>query len=374
MRMKKDELVRLASLDRRQFLTALAVAGSCITVGARTAFAETTVNWVGWQGYDEPLKVGSFLKDNGIALATTYINSNEEIITRLQAGGAGQVDFITIYYGHLPILIAADLVEPIDESKVAGIADIFPEFLNVDVIRKDGKLYAIPFTWGTLSMVYDPAATPKPTSWKDALKDDVKGKVAMVDDMTGLLATWAPIVTGTKTPTRITMEELKKTIDFLIDIKKNHARTFSASYGEAVDLFARGEVVTSVIGWDAMVGFAAAKNKVLDFVLPQEGAMTFMDTLAIPKGAPNRELAYKMLGQCISPAGQKTIADNLTQAVIVKTAVPLVDEKNRQIYHYDNLPALFEKARFYPFWPLDPEGNFVTHEQVQEEYQRFLKA
>ena len=170
------------------------------------------------------------------------------------------------------------------------------------------------------------------------------------------------------------MDELKQSIDFLIDIKKNHARTFSASYGEAVDLFARGEVVTSVIGWDAMVGFAAAKNKVLDFVLPEEGAMTFMDTLAIPKGAPNIDLAYKMLGQCISPEGQKNIADALTQAVITKSALPLIDEKNKQIYHYDNLPALFEKARFYQFWPLEPEGSFVTHEQVLEEYQRFLKA
>jgi len=374
MHLHKVDPSRLAILDRRQFLAALTGAGTCLTLGVSPAFAQTTVAWVGWQGYDEPLKVGSFLKDNGIALATTYINSNEEIITKLQAGGAGQVDFITIYFGHLPILIAADLVEPIDESKVAGIAEIFPEFLNVDAIRKDGKLYAIPFTWGTLSMVYDPAATAKPTSWKDALKDEVKGKVAMVDDMTGLLATWAPIVTGTKTPTRITKDELNKTIEFLIDIKKSHARTFSASYGEAVDLFARGEVVTSVIGWDAMVGFAAAKNKVLDFVLPKEGAMTFMDTLAIPKGAPNRDLAYKMLGQCISPGGQKTIADSLTQAVITKAALPLIDEKNKQIYHYDNLPALFEKAHFYQFWPLEPEGDFVTHEQVQEEYQRFLKA
>ena len=108
-----------------------------------------------------------------------------------------QVDFITIYFGHVPILIAADLIEPIDESKVPGISDMFPEFLNVDAIRKDGKLFAVPFTWGTLSMVYDPAATAKPVSWKDALKDDVKGKVAMVDDMTGLIATWAPIATGT---------------------------------------------------------------------------------------------------------------------------------------------------------------------------------
>jgi spermidine/putrescine-binding protein len=374
MAIHKDDLTRLMTMDRRRFMAAMAAASGALALGGRSAQADTSVNWLGWQGYDEPVKLGTFLKDNGIALATTYINTNEEIITKLQAGGAGQFDFITIYFGHIPILIAADLIEPIDESKVTGIDQIFPEFLQVDTIRHDGKLYAVPFTWGTLSMVYDPSATAKPASWKDALKDDVKGKVAMVDDMTGLISTWAPIVTGTKTPTRLTMDELKKTIDHLITIKKNHARTFSASYGEAVDLFARGEVVTSAIGWDAMVGFAAAKNKVLDFVLPEEGAMVFMDTLAIPKGAPNRALAYKLLGQSISRDGQKQIADTLTQAVITKAALDVIDEKNKAIYHYDNLPKLFEKAHFNPFWPLDPQGDFVTHEQVMEEYQRFLKA
>jgi spermidine/putrescine-binding protein len=366
-------MISRLTITRRQAIAG-AVAASAFGLSRRPAAAAEPLNWLGWQGYDEPLKLGSFLADNGMTLATTYINTNEEIITKLQAGGAGQTDLITIYYGHIPILIGADLIEPIDEAMAPGIADIFPEFLNVDVLRKDGKLYAVPFTWGTLSMVYDPAVAAKPVSWKDCLKDEYKGKVALVDDATGLIATWAPIVTGTKTPTRITMDELKKTIDFLIDIKKNHARTFSTSYGEAVDLFARGEVVISAIGWDAMVGFAAAKNKVLDYVIPEEGAMVFMDTIAIPKGAPHRELAYKALNQCISAAGQKQIADALTQAVVSKAAVPMVDAKNKQIYQYDNLPKLFEKARFYPFWPLEPEGDFVTHEQSQEEYQRFLKA
>lgn len=361
-------------LGRRSFVAGAAALTAGLAAGLRPALADTQVVWVGWQGYDEPLKLGSFLKDNGISLATTYINTNEEIITRLQAGGAGQTDLITIYFGHIPILVAADLLEPIDESKLPGIKDVFPEFLNVDPIRRDGKLYAVPFTWGTLSMIYDPAAAPKPTSWKDCLKEEFKGKVSLVDDATGLLATWAPIVTGTKTPTRITMDELKKTIDFLIEIKKNHARTLASSYGEATDMFARGEVVTSAIGWDAMVGFAAAKQKKLDFAIPDEGVMVFMDTIAIPKGAPHLDLAYKMVEQCISAEAQKHIADTLTQAVIRKAAVPLVDANNRAIYRYDNLASLFEKARFYPFWPLEPEGDYVTHDQSQEEYQRFLKA
>jgi len=374
MHKKKDAVLSGVPLGRRSFVAGAAALTAGIATGLRLAFADTQVVWVGWQGYDEPLKLGSFLADNGISLATTYINTNEEIITRLQAGGAGQTDLITIYFGHIPILVAADLLEPIDESKLPGIKDVFPEFLNVDPIRRDGKLYAMPFTWGTLSMIYDPAAAPKPTSWKDCLKEEFKGKVSLVDDATGLLATWAPIVTGTKTPTRITMDELKKTVDFLIEIKKNHARTLASSYGEATDMFARGEVVTSAIGWDAMVGFAAAKDKKLDFAIPEEGVMVFMDTVAIPKGAPHLDLAYKMLEQCISAQGQKHIADTLTQAVITKAAVPLIDAKNREIYQYDNLASLFEKARFYPFWPLEPEGDFVTHDQSQEEYQRFLKA
>src|SRR5262249_32983624 len=149
-------------------------------------------------------------------------------------------------------------------------------------------------------------------------------------------------------------------MDFLIEIKKNHVRTFSPSYGEATDLFARGEVVTSAIGWDAMVGFAAAKGKKLSYVIPEEGAMVFMDTVAIAKDAPHLDLAYKVVAQSISAAGQKVIADNLTQAVITKAALPLIDAKNKEIYQYDHLNKLFEKARFYPFWPLEADGDNVT--------------
>jgi spermidine/putrescine-binding protein len=361
------------TIDRRQLL--IGAAGAAAIAGfSRGAATATQVSWVGWQGYDEPLKAGTFLADRGIELATTYINSNEEILTKLQAGGRGQVDLVTIYYGHVPLMVAAGLAEPIDEARVPGLGQVFPEFLNVDVLRRDGQLYAVPFTWGTLSMVYDPAATPAPTSWRDCLKDEVKGKVAMVDDMTGLIATWAPIAVGTATPTRIDMAQLRATIDLLIEIKTKHARTFSPSYGEAVDLFARGEVVTSAIGWDAMLGFAAAKGKKLAYAVPNEGAMVFMDTLAIPTDAPNRDLAYELIGRAISPEGQQVLADSLTQAVITRDAVPLVSAENQAIYRYGDLGQTFERARFYPFWPLEPEGASVTFDQVLEEYQRFLKA
>ena len=371
---KLDELLAGVRVDRRSLLGGVAATMAIgAFVGPRGAHAATTLNWMGWQGYDSPLKQGTFLADNGIDLATTYIAGNEEIVTKLQAGGS--VDLATIYFGHVPIMVGADLIEPIDESRVPDLARIFPRFLDVDSIRHDGKLYAVPFTWGTLPMVYDPAAIPEaPTSWKDCLKDEYKGKVALTDDISGLISTWSQIVTGTKTPTRLTMAELKETVDFLIKIKKEHARTFSPNYGEATDLFARGEVVISAIGWDAQVGFADKKGKKLAYVLPSEGAMAYMDTIVIPKSAANRDLAYKALAQAITPKAQAVLAAELTQAVVNSDAVALVDDGNRAIYQYGNLDKLLERAKFNPFWPLESDGTHATHDQVQDEYQRFLQA
>ncbi|WP_164742925.1 extracellular solute-binding protein [Mesorhizobium sp. Z1-4] len=360
-------------LHRRGFLAAGTAAAAALML-PRSAMAGTQLSWIGWQGYDEPLKAGDFLKDNDIDLSTTYIGSNEEIITKLQAGGAGQLDLISIYFGHIPILAGAGLIEPIDEARVPGIDKIFPDFLDIDTIRMDGKLYAVPFTWGTLSMIYDPNAIAKPVSWNDCLKDEYKGKVSLTDDITGLITTWAPIVTGTKTPTRLTAAQLKETIDFLIKIKREHARTLSPNYGEATDLYARGEVVISAIGWDAQVAFAADKGKELAFVRPQEGVMVFMDTLAVPSGAPNRDAAYKALAQAISAAGQTVLASDLTQAVVNSDAVPLVDDVNRDVYQYGDFENLFRSARFDPFWPLQDDGEYASYDQVQEEYQRFLRA
>ncbi len=48
------------------------------------------------------------------------------------------------------------------------LVPMFREDRNINV---DGQLYAVPFTWGSGPMMYDPAAHPTPpASWRDLLK------------------------------------------------------------------------------------------------------------------------------------------------------------------------------------------------------------
>jgi spermidine/putrescine-binding protein len=371
------ELSRLSSLSRRGLLQAAAGLGAVAAFGfgTRPAHAATTMTWMGWQGYETPIKVGTFLKDNDIDFQPTFISSNEEIITKLQAGGVGKTDLITMYFGYLPLMAEGGLLEPIDPSRIGLFGDLIPQFTGHDAIRKDGQLYGVPWNWGSLPLMYDPeqVASP-PESWMDLMKPEFKGKVAMVDDPLGNLLIWGTVVTGKPMGTLLTRDELKKVIDTLIDLKKNQARAFFASYGDMADAFARNEVTASAIGWEAVAVWAKGKGKTIEYTIPKEGTGMFMDCLCIPKDCPHIDLTYKMINHIISPEPQKIFAVEQSAGITNLKAVPMLPPELAQSYNYADLDNFMTKARLQPVPPTESDGTTATYDDFLQEYARLQKA
>ena len=223
-------------------------------------------------------------------------------------------------------------------------------------------------------MMYDPAAIEAPKRWKDLWDPLYKDKIGMIADPLGNLYVWIPAITGNPNPNMSTHAQVKETVDALIDLKKNHARAFFQGYGECADAFARNEIVVSAMGWEAMVGFAAAKGKVIDFTIPEEGTLMFMDAFIIPTDAPNRDIAYDLANVCLGKEGQLSLAEGLGQAIVNTDIVPLVSQENRDMYRYDNFAAISEKAHLWPVPPSESDGVHATFDEMLEEYERLVKA
>lgn len=371
------ELSRLSSLSRRSMMGGTAAAAGLAMLGlsVRPARAATTMTWMGWQGYETPIKAGTFLADNDIDFQPTFIASNEEIITKLQAGGIGKTDLITMYFGYLPLMAEGGLLEPLDPSKIDQFGDLIPQFTGQDVIRKDGNLYGVPWNWGSLPLMYDPEQVPKaPESWMDLMKPEFKGKVAMVDDPLGNLLIWGTVVTGKPMGTLLTRDELKKVIDLLIDIKKNQARAFFASYGDMADAFARNEVIASAIGWEAVAVWAKGKGKTIKYTIPKEGTGMFMDCLCIPKDCPHVDLTYKMINHIISPEPQKIFATEQSAGITNLKTVPMLPPELAQSYNYADIDGFMKKARLQPVPPTEYDGTTATYDDFLQEYARLQKA
>ena len=130
--------IRNFGLSRRNFnkgaLGVAALSGLATAGIPGIANAATDVTFLGWEGYDSGLFVDSYLADNDINLNTTYIGNNDEIVSKLVSGGVGTIDIVTPYMGYIPMMVAADILQPIDESKVPNLSKVHPFLKTIQTL------------------------------------------------------------------------------------------------------------------------------------------------------------------------------------------------------------------------------------------------
>ncbi|MCZ6719990.1 MAG: ABC transporter substrate-binding protein, partial [Proteobacteria bacterium] len=238
---------------------------------AMMARAATSINYLGWEGYDTFLEGGDYLAKNDVAMQKTYIATPDEIITKLRLG-ADQIDVCTPYFIHDDFLASEGLLEPLDLAKIPNFNSLMPEVVKQSEasMTTDDRWYAAPMTWGTICMMYNADRVAEaPTSWTDMLKDEFKGKCAITNDYPGNLWAWARVATGVEEPHFMTYEQLDQTVEALINLKKNHLRTIASSYGEMIDLLAREEVLICQ-GWEPVATWVG-ESPTIKPVYPIEG-------------------------------------------------------------------------------------------------------
>lgn len=363
-------------MTRRQFAGTMLGAAAATTVsGITPAHAATEVNFIGWQGYEEGLAYGGLLEQHDLGINPTYMNDNNQIIATATGGGMGNMDIATPDHGYTPVMAEIGILEPLDVGRIPNFENLFDFFKTMQGPNVDGVQYALPYTWGSIPLMYNPEfVTETPTSWLDIMKPEYKGRVALVNDVISVMIPFIMTAANTMEPTRITQDQLDAAIDLIIKVKTEHARTIASGYGELADLFASGEVVMAQ-AWEPVAAWAAEKGTELDWVIPKEGTWTLVDCLAIIRDAPHMDEAYTLLNNGLTGPAQAHVANVNTTGATVKGAVPLLDDRARNMYPYDDIAGYFESSGGpIPLWPLEKMGDFMTFDDVLNAWERFLKA
>ena len=372
-----QRLRTIAPMSRRSFGLSLAAAGIGLTVGygSRPSQAAATVNYMGWQGYDEAVSVGDFPEKSGFVLQPTYMESQEQWITAMRSGGRGNMDLGTPVDMYMPFTMKAGLFSPLDLAKIPNMEKVFPEFRDLDNLRLDRKTYAVPFTFGSLPIMYNAnEITTPPDSWWELFNPKYKGKTAIVQDSLGVFMIFSLMANGTKTPWNNTKEMVDKTVELLIKYKKEHALTICASFGDLAALLATGEVIIAQ-GWEPVSTMTGENSPPIKWSYPKEGTCNFVDTYAIFADAPNLELDHQILNHVMSVEAQVASAEKNAAAVTNMDAVPLLTEKTRSLYPYDDIAGFFKNVGgHYQAPPLEEGGEFQSLDQILKGWEEFLKA
>ncbi|MDA2927376.1 substrate-binding domain-containing protein [Acidobacteria bacterium AH-259-G07] len=362
------------TIKRRDFLRFSGLAGSALALAScqgqstktapAAALIQATLNYLGWEGYDavdaDAFKhTDKWMKEHGIVLHSTYIGNNEEMFTKLKAGGPGTYDLATPYVGVLPAWIDADILEPIDTSQLSNFPDLFDDFQTLDSTMKDGIHYAVAFTWSPSVQLYSADRVPRPPkSWMDLLDEKYKGRIVTIDGHDGFLTTMALILGyDDPSPHHLTAEQLaeakKLGKKFMAQIK-----TIAPSYGELKNLLVSGEADITMTEWAAIAGWSQAEGVNIQMNIPEEGSHTYVEGYVIPKDPPNRAAAVAFIDHIISPQVQADLAVYASQGVVNKKAVDLLSENAKIWLNYSSLEELLDKAPVYP--PIPHKSDVYT--------------
>jgi len=118
-----------------------------------------------------------FEEATGIKVNYTTYATNEELYSKLKSGGASYDVIIPSDY-MISRLIKEDMLEPINFDNVPNYENISEEYK--DLAFDPDNRYSVPYTWGTVVLIYNSEYVTKTVdSWDILWDEDYKGKIIM---------------------------------------------------------------------------------------------------------------------------------------------------------------------------------------------------
>lgn len=315
-------------INRRQFLTGTAAVGISITM-PNGVFADAgKVNFYNWDTYIGETTIEDFEKATGIKVQYDLYADNDELFAKLKGGNPGY-DIIIPSNDYIEQMLDADMLLPLDMSKIPNAKNVDPAFMNPSF--DPGRKFSLPYMWGTIGIGYRKSAVDgEITSWGDLFDSDkYSGRIALMNESRTVLQMVMKYMG--KSLNDWTDENLAAAEAMLIK-QKPHITSFAQDNGQ--DLLLSGEVDLAM-EWNGDILQIMEEDDDIGYVVPKEGTLLWEDAMCIPKGGENVDNAHALINNLLDGQVGAGIAEYVYYATPNKAAQALMDDD------YLQNPAIF---------------------------------
>ena len=275
-----------------------------------------------WSEYVPQAVIDGFTKETGIKVNTENYASNEEMLSKLLAGGS-KYDLIQPSEYTVEALIKKEKLDALTLENIPNLKNLDPKFLKMP-FDPEGK-YSVPWMVGTVGIVVNTAKVKTPiTGYKDVFDGTHKRRIVVLNDSREIVS-WALATLGISA-NDMTPENLEKAKPILAGWLPQ-VKVYDSDSPKTALL--NGDVDLGIV-WSGEAAILWKKNKKFTYVLPAEGAHQFIDSLAVPKGAPNKENAEKFINYILKPEVSVLISGEFPYTNPNAEAVKLLKQEQRE--------------------------------------------
>lgn len=260
---------------------ALMLTLSLLLTGCSMNQPQRVVNVCSWGEYIDLDLIEQFEQETGIKVHYQTVESNEALYSKLKSGG-GNFDVIVPSDYMIAQLIEEDMLAEINYDRIPNFALIDERFRNLPYDPENR--YTVPYTWGTLGVIYNTTMVNGPvTSWDIMFDETYKDNVLLINNSRdgigiALMSLGYSVNTTDEGEIRAAFQKL------------TDANSRGVYQGKVMD-----EVFQKMEGGNAAVATYYAgdylamyqNNEDLAYCVPEEGSNWFVDAMCILKNAQN---------------------------------------------------------------------------------------
>ena len=279
--------------------------------GPSAAVSERVLNVYNWSDYIQPAVIADFSREYGIHVNYDVFDSNEILETKLLTGHTNY-DIVVPSGAFFERQLQADIYRKLDKSLLPNLKNVDPEVARAAARYDPGNQYSVDYMWITSGVGYNTAdiharlADAPVDSWRMLFDPAIVSRfqdcgVQILDAPSEVVAT-VLIVLG-RNPNSNSPEDLKAAEQALKAMRPYVRYVDSSRY---IDNLANGDICLAM-GWSGDVKQAhdrardAGKGIDVAYSIPQEGAISNYDVLAIPADAPHVRNAHLFINYLLRP-------------------------------------------------------------------------
>jgi spermidine/putrescine transport system substrate-binding protein len=259
---------------------------------------ERVLNTFMWSEYIDQSIVKEFEEKFDVTVNQSFFENDDDMLAKLEAVDGSLYDVVVGATSIVLLMKERELIQPLDHSKLPNLVNISEQFRTMDF--DPGSEYSVPYTFGTLGLVYNKSVLGEiePT-WGVVFDPEKQVGPFMLLDVPSELVGAALKYLG-KPYNSNDVNDLKAAYDVLVEAK-SRAVGFDAAVGARNKILA-GQALVSVGYNGDIFGQAVADSGLeLGYVIPKEGSEFYVDNFAIPVQAPNPDLAHEFLNFMMDP-------------------------------------------------------------------------
>ena len=344
--MKKIVALTLAmSLAAGLFLTGCAMdetpsgsaanAGSSATGNSNNA-GKRVVNVCSWGEYIDTDLIAQFEEETGIKVNYQTAESNEALYSLLKNGGANYDVIVPSDY-MISQLIEEDMLAELNYDNIPNFSLIDDRFKNLSYDPENK--YTVPYTWGTLGIIYNSAMVDEEiTSWSAVFDEKYAGDVLLIGNSRDALAMGLYYLGYSVNTTD--ENEIREAYQLIAD-----AAAKGVYQGKVMD-----EIFQKMEGGNAAIGVYYAgdyltmleNNEDLRYVVPEEGSNWFVDAMCVLKDAQNKDEAEAWINFIASTEANLANMDYIWYASPNKEALEQYPAYYEETYGEELDPEIYE--------------------------------